>query len=115
MSDKQIASKLGVTEVVIKYYRANYNLWKNRKGTARSTYRKKALNLYGDSCEVCGIKICEWHHLVPRSIIPEDWCILCVLCHAAITRGLVIVKNRQDIRTKLLPYMKKVYEDLIIN
>lgn len=115
MTDKEISQKLGVTEVVIKYYRMNYNLWKNRKGTAKSTYRRKAINLYGQSCEVCGLKICEWHHIVPKSIKTEDWCILCPLCHEVITRKLVIVKSRKELKTKLLPFIKQVYSDLKIS
>lgn len=115
MTDKQIAKKLGVTEVVIKYYRMNYNLWKNRKKTARSTYRKEALRLYGEKCEVCGLDICEWHHIVPRSTKQEDWCVLCSLCHAAITRKLVVVNNRQELKSKLLPFMKQVYSELKFN
>lgn len=115
MTDKEIASKLGVTEVVIKYYRMNYQLWKNRKGTARSTYRKEALKIYGKSCEVCGLKICEWHHIVPKSTDPKDWSILCSLCHAAITRKLVIVNNRKELKTKLLPFMRTIYEELKLN
>lgn len=114
MTDKQIANKLGVTEVVIKYYRMNYNMWKNRKGTAKSTFRKEALKIYGKSCEVCGINICEWHHLVPKSIKSDDWCILCPTCHSAITRKLVVVNSRKELKTKLLPYMQKVYSNLKI-
>lgn len=114
MTDKEIAKKLGVTEVVIKYYRMNYNLWKNRKGTAKSTFRKEALRLYGEKCEICGIEICEWHHIIAKSTQPENWCILCSLCHAVITRKLVIVKNRTELETKLLPFMKQVYSKLSI-
>jgi len=114
MTDKEIANKLGVTEVVIKYYRMNYNMWKNRKGTAKSTYRKEALRLYGKKCEICSIGICEWHHIVPKSTKPDDWCILCSLCHAAITRKLVIVNNRRELETKLLPFMQQIYSNLKI-
>jgi hypothetical protein len=114
MTDKEISGKLGVTEVVIKYYRMNYNLWKNRKGTAKSTFRKEALKLYGKKCEVCSIEICEWHHIIPKSTQPDDWCILCSLCHAAITRKFVIVQNRNELKTKLLPYMKQIYSNLRI-
>lgn len=112
MTDKEIANELSVSKEVIKYYRMNYNLWKNRKGTARSTYRKEALKIYGKACEVCKIKICEWHHIVPKSTNPENWCILCSLCHAAITRKLVTVTNRNELKTKLLPFMKTVYSEL---
>ena len=112
MTDKEIAKKLGVTEVVIKYYRMNYNLWKNRKGTAKSTYRKEAMRLYGEKCEICGIGICEWHHIIPKSTQSDDWCILCPTCHAVITRKLVTVENRSDLKTKLLPYVKKVHSEM---
>lgn len=114
MTDKEIAEKLGVTETVIKYYRMNYNLWKNRKGTAKSTYRKDALRIYGEKCEVCGIGICEWHHIIPKSTRSDDWCILCPSCHAVITRNLVSVNSRKELITKLLPFMKKLYSELKI-
>lgn len=114
MTDKEIAKKLGVTEIVIKYYRMNYNLWKNRKGTAKSTFRKEALKLYGEKCEVCGIGICEWHHIIPKSTQSDDWCILCPTCHAVITRKMVIVENRKELKTKLLPYMKSIYSEMNI-
>ena len=115
MTDEQIAKKLGVKNYVIKYYRMNFNLWKNRKGTAKSTYRNKAFNMYGNSCEICGLDICEWHHIIPKSTNPEDWCILCPVCHEVVTRKLVILKKRSELKIKLLPYMKKVYFKLKIN
>ena len=90
----------------------NYDLWKNRKGTAKSTYRKEALKIYGEKCEVCGIRICEWHHIIPKSIKSGEWCILCPTCHAVITRKLVVVNNRNEIKIKLLPYMQQVYSEL---
>ncbi|MDO8570469.1 MAG: hypothetical protein Q7R97_02690 [Candidatus Daviesbacteria bacterium] len=110
MTDKEIANKLGVTEVVIKYYRMNYNLWKNRKGTSKSTYRKRAFKLYGEKCEICGIEICEWHHIKPKSIDPKDWCILCPLCHAVVTKKLIIINNREDLKSKLMPFIKEAYK-----
>lgn len=114
MTDKAIAQELGVTEIVIKYYRMNYNLWKNRKGTAKSTYRKEALRLYGKSCEVCGLTICEWHHIVPKSTKPDDWCILCSLCHAVITRKMIVVNNRSELKSKLQPFMRQIFSKLKI-
>lgn len=114
MTDEEIAKKFGVTETVIKYYRMNYNLWKYRKRTAKSTFRKEALKIYGKKCEVCRIDICEWHHIIPKSTKSGDWCILCPNCHAVITRKIIVVNNRQELKTKLLPYMKKVYSELKI-
>lgn len=111
LTDKQIANQLGVTETVIKYYRMNYNLWKNRKRTSKFTFRREAFKLYGRKCEICGIEICEWHHIIPRSTRPEDWCILCPLGHATITRKLVSLNNRIELKTKLLPIMKLVTQN----
>lgn len=115
MTDKQISQELGVTPEVIKYYRMNYDLWKNRKGTAKSTYRNRAFKLYGDICEVCGLSTCEWHHIKPKFTNPKDWCILCSNCHTVITRKLVLINNREDLNTKLKPYMVEVYKRLRIN
>ncbi len=111
-TDKEIAKILGVSYTVIRYYRMNYKLWKNRKGTAKSTFRKKALELYGKTCECCGIKMCEWHHLVPGSKDPKDWIILCPTCHSVVTRKLVEIHSRSDIKTKLFPFIKDLYSDL---
>ena len=114
MTDKDIAKKLGIGFSVVRYYRMNFNMWKNRKGTAKATFRKHALKLYGDACESCGIKICEWHHIISKSKDPSDWCILCPTCHAVITKELVKLNNREDIKGALLPFVKKLYYDLKI-
>lgn len=87
-------------------------LEKNRKGTAKSTYRKEALKIYGKRCEVCGIGICEWHHIVPKSTRSDEWCILCPTCHAVITRKLISINSRNEIKTKLLPFMRKLYSEM---
>lgn len=112
MTDRQIAKKLGVNFSVVRYYRMNFKLWKNRKGTAKSTFRKRALKLYGDKCEICNISLCEWHHLNPKSTNPYDWCILCPTCHAVITRKLVIVEKRPDLQNKLKPFIQKLYKNI---
>lgn len=112
MTDEEIAKRLGINFSVVRYYRMNYNLWKNRKGTAKSTFRKKALNLYGEACESCGIKFCEWHHIIPKSKNPQDWCVLCPTCHATITRKYVTVKSREDIVNKLRPFVHNLHRDL---
>jgi len=114
MTDKEVADQIGVSETVIKYYRMNSDLWKNHKGTAKSTYRKEALKIYGEKCEICHMGICEWHHIVPKSTKPEDWCILCPICHEVITRKIVTVNNRMDLKNKLLPYVQKLYRELKI-
>jgi len=115
MTDKGIAKALGISFSVVRYYRMNFNLWKNRKGTSKTKYRNNAFKLYGQSCEVCGLKICEWHHIVPKSTDSNNWCILCPICHAVITRKYVVVQSREEIFTHLLPYMQKVYSHLKFN
>lgn len=115
MTDKEIAKKLGVGFSVIRYYRMNFNLWKNRKGTAKSTFRKKALKLYGEACECCGIKMCEWHHIISKSKNPKDWVVLCPTCHAVITRKLIDVESRRDIDTKLKPFVQSLYKDVSLS
>lgn len=111
MTDTEISKKLGVSFWVIRYYRMNLKMWKNRKGTAKSTFRKKALRLYGEECECCGIKMCEWHHIVPKSKNPKDWLILCPTCHAAITRKAVTLRRRSDLKLRLVPFIKNLYAE----
>ncbi|KKT58551.1 MAG: hypothetical protein UX91_C0006G0088 [Candidatus Amesbacteria bacterium GW2011_GWB1_47_19] len=93
----------------------NLNMWKNHKGTAKSTFRKKALKLYGYACECCGIKMCEWHHLISKSKDPKHWIILCPTCHSVITRRFIKVNSRDDIQRNLVPFIKKLYQDLRFN
>jgi len=86
MTDKEISNKLGLSIDIIKYYRMNYNLWKNRKGTSKQKHKSDGMRLYGRNCEICNISITELHHIVPKSKDIKDWAILCPLCHSIITR-----------------------------
>ncbi len=110
MTDEQISHTLGISIHIIKYYRMNLDLWKNRKGTARATFRKKAFNIYGKNCESCNLSICEWHHIIPKSTDPQSWCILCPTCHAVITRKLISINSREEIKSKLKPFIKNLYQ-----
>lgn len=109
MTDKRMAQELGLSLEIIKYYRKQYDLWKNRKGTSKQKHKADGMRLYGKSCEICNIPITELHHIKRHSTKPKDWAILCPTCHAVITRKLVVIKNRRDLRTKLKPYIDKLY------
>mgnify|MGYP001613764719 CR=1 FL=1 len=115
MTDEEIAKKLGLTGNVVKYYRMQYNLWKNRKGTSKSKHKKDGMRLYGQKCEICSIPITELHHIKRRSTEPKNWAILCPTCHAAITRRMVIVENRKDLYNKLKPFIKRLYKEIRFN
>lgn len=115
MTDKKIGNKLGISEDVVKYYRMQYRLWKNRKGTSDQKHKKDGMRTYGQNCEVCNLPITELHHIVPKSTKIEDWSILCPTCHAVITRKLVEVNTRKDIKTKLKPYIQNLYNNIKFN
>lgn len=112
MTDKQIAKKLNISMEIIKYYRMNYNLWKNRKGTSKQKFKKDGMRLYGKNCEICNISITELHHIKPKSTNPQDWSILCPTCHAVITRRLITVNSRNELTTNLKPYIKNLYSTI---
>lgn len=112
MSDKEIAKELGITPEVIKYYRMQFNLWKNRKGTSKQGQKSEGMRLYGKNCEICNLPLTELHHLQSHSNNFNDWCILCPNCHAVLTRKLVIVKTRKELKTKLFPYIKNLYKNV---
>lgn len=111
MTDKQIAEKLKISVVVVKYYRMQYNLWKNRKGTSKQGQKSKGMRLYGKNCEVCNLPITELHHVKPRSRDPKNWCILCPICHTVLTKKIVKIETRKELKTKLVPYIKKLYQN----
>jgi len=111
MTDKQISSKLQVPTHVIRYYRLYQRLWKNsRDGNAQGVQRRKAYGIYGKTCEVCSIPIVDLNHIISRKNFPENWTILCPLCHATLTRNLVKITTRRELKTKLLPFMKELHK-----
>jgi len=59
MTDKQLSQKLNISLEVVKYYRMQFNLWKNRKGTSNQGQKSKAIKEYGNKCETCGLSIIE--------------------------------------------------------
>lgn len=115
MTDKEIASKLSISIEIVKYYRNQYSLWKNRKGTSKQKHKKDGMRIYGKNCEVCNIPITELHHIVPKSQNIKDWSILCPMCHAVITRKLVEINRRKELKTRLVPFMKRLYKNLNFN
>ncbi len=115
MTDKELAQKLGITDDVVKYYRMQYRLWKNRKGTSDQKHKKDGMRTYGKNCEVCNFPITELHHIIPKSRDIKDWSILCPNCHSAITRRLVEINSRKALKTMLIPFMKNLYKNLNFN
>ncbi|MDO8424480.1 MAG: hypothetical protein Q7S70_00890 [bacterium] len=116
MTDKQIASGLKVPLYIIRYYRLSKKLWKNtrNKRLVKSTQKKIASKLYGNSCEVCNIPITELHHIISGSKLQKNWAILCPLCHEIISRKIITIKGRIDLFKKLKPFVKKIYSNLSI-
>ena len=115
MTDKELAQKLGITDSVVKYYRIQYRLWKNRKGTSDQKHKKDGMRTYGKSCEVCNFPITELHHVIPKSQDIREWSILCPNCHSVITRKLVEINNRKELKTRLIPFMKNLYKNVNFN
>lgn len=112
MTDQEIAKQLQISVEVIKYYRMNYNLWKNRKGTSKQKLKADGMRMYGKNCEVCNIPITELHHIKPRSTNVTDWSILCPTCHAVVTRRLITIYTREELQTKLKPFIKRLYRSI---
>ena len=115
MTDEELGKKLGITSDVIKYYRMQYNLWKNRKGTSKQKYKADGMRMYGKNCEVCNLPITELHHIKPKSTNISDWSILCPTCHAVITRKLIKIDNRKELKTRLTPFIKNLYKNIKFN
>ncbi|MCX6704118.1 MAG: hypothetical protein NTZ07_01605 [Candidatus Woesebacteria bacterium] len=115
MTDKQLGKRLGISPEVVKYYRIQYNLWKNRKGTSNQKHKADGMRMYGKNCEICNLPITELHHIKPNSTSIRDWSILCPNCHAVITRHLIEVKNRKELKTKLTPFIRNIYKNIKFN
>ncbi len=112
MTDKEIGNRLGLSEDVVKYYRMHYNLWKNRKGTSESKHKSDGMKMYGKNCEICNFPITELHHIKPKSTKIDDWSILCPNCHSVITRRMIRINDREELQTKLKPFVKNLYTNL---
>ena len=111
MTDRQIARRLGVPIYVVRYHRLKSKLWKySRKGGTQLSQKIKAMKLYGKNCEVCSIPIVDLNHIISRKNDPKNWTVLCPLCHSVLTRKLVVIKSRKELKTKLLPFMKKLHK-----
>lgn len=115
MTDKELGKRLGITSDVVKYYRIQYRLWKNRKGTSNQKHKADGMRMYGKSCEICNLPVTELHHIKPKSTDINDWSILCPTCHAVITRNLIEVRNRKELKTRLTPFIKNLYKNIKFN
>ena len=113
-TDEQISKKLKVPIHTIRYYRLSSKLWKNTRNNklVKATQKKLAMKKYGDNCEVCNMSIVELHHIISKSKNENHWSILCPLCHEIISRKIILIKNREDLFTKLKPFVKKLYSNL---
>jgi hypothetical protein len=64
------------------------------------TYRRTAISLYGCKCETCGVEdiaaLLDVHHVDEnkKNNYIDNLIVLCVRCHAKITRGVAILINR---------------------
>jgi len=115
MTDKEIANKLGLSLYIVRYYRMQSNLWKNRKGTSDQKHKADGMRIYGKNCEICNLPITELHHLKSKSTQIKDWSILCPTCHSVITRRLIAVNTRRELKTKLKPFIKSLYKNIRFN
>ncbi len=75
-----------------------------RKAETRNEYRKLALFEHGSECSCCGYKdrveMLDVHHIDSdrKNNIRENLIVLCVWCHALVTRRLAYIKNRKLIK-----------------
>lgn len=78
----------------------NYIHNRTNSSISINDYREKALIHYGHQCEICGdnedVRLLDVHHIDGNrnnnSI--ENLMVLCVKCHAKITRGICRLENR---------------------
>lgn len=114
MTDIEIAKKLDIPFSVIRYYRLSSNLWKNsRRGESKYSQKNKAIKNYGKRCEVCNLPLTELHHIRSKSNEIKYLAILCPFCHSLITRNIVQINSRSDLRTKLLPKIRQIYRKFL--
>lgn len=88
--------------------------------TNNSDYRKLGLNYYGEQCELCGydedVRLLDVHHIDENRNNNDinNLIVICVMCHAKITRKVcqlvdrLLIYNDKEISTKL-NYISDVY------
>lgn len=112
MIDKKIAKALtekGIKEASvwnIKYRRRKLGIKKYLYGDIKkhkAWVRLQAIKKYGTACELCGYKLSiDTHHIIPKHKgglhTIENLMVICPNCHALITRKLIELKDRLDIK-----------------
>ena len=79
---------------------SNYIHSRNNNSISINDYREKALMYYGNQCEICGdnedVRLLDVHHIDGNRKNNDitNLIVLCVRCHAKITRGICRLENR---------------------
>lgn len=126
MTDKAIVQKLlkhGFKEAnfwTVRYRRRKLGVKKYLSGEVKkhkAWIRTQAIKCYGTNCEICGYGITiDTHHIIPKHQGGpheiDNLMVICPNCHALITRRLLSLHSREDIkkvRIKVIRMLKKFY------
>lgn len=129
MFDKEIAKMLrkkgfkGATAWTIGYRRRKLGGRKYLRGEIqkyKAWVRAQAIKKYGKICELCGYNMTiDTHHITPKyqggKHEIDNLMVICPNCHGLITRGYIILNDRDDIpkiRVKILHKLKGFYNFL---
>lgn len=91
------------TEWNVKYRRRKLGLIKYTGKSHNAFDKKEATKVYGHKCELCNYDLTiDVHHIKGKKTIDgrkiENLIILCPNCHALITRKIMILNTRDDIK-----------------
>lgn len=106
----------GATNWTVRYRRRKLGLKKYLSGDVlkhKAWIRVQAIKKYGHACELCRYRlVVDTHHLIPKyrggSHTVDNLMIVCPNCHALITRGQIILRNRKDIPKNREFVLKKI-------
>lgn len=112
----------GATIWTVKYRRRKLGIKKYEYGEIKkhkAWIRAQAIKQYGKQCELCSYsKTIDTHHIIPKfaggSHSIGNLIVICPNCHALITRGFLILRDRKDIprvRQKIIKSLKRFYKD----
>ncbi len=129
MDDNEITKKLiemgykNTTRWNVGYRRRKLGQRKYLRGEIqkhRAWVRLQAIKKYGKICELCGYKLAiDTHHIMPRfqgglhEI--DNLMVVCPNCHSLITRKIISINNRSDIketRKFILGRVKSFYKKI---
>lgn len=126
MIDKEIAKKLrkigfkDANQWTVRYRRRKLKLRKYLSGEIlkhKVWIRAQAIKKYGNKCELCGYSLAlDTHHIIPKykggPHEINNLMVLCLNCHALITRKHFTLKSRKDIpkvKKKVIKLLKSFY------